>query len=302
MIPIQNGFCNDVFEVSLDDHKKAIVKVYSEASKIRVDSSKRGEYEEIFNNLGIAPAVIALSESGIAHEFIDGKTMKENDVHSSDKFSQKLARIVSKLHSERQEDCADRKQTCLTWKWFDLMLKEIENSSKELPSIISYEILREEVRRNRFIIESANFPITLTHGDLKPSNIMILQDNSLQLIDLELSGSNYRGFDLMKLFRANREIFSEERFFKFLQEYCYLIDIDNYIAAGGVEKLALECRTFEPLTWLEAAIFFLFLICISDKMEVKAQEENIILFKNRWEAYQESMWLLSHYNKETYNI
>jgi len=35
-----------------------------------------------------------------------------------------------------------------------------------------------------------------------------LYSEQLQLIDLELSGSNYRGFDLMKLFRANREIFS----------------------------------------------------------------------------------------------
>lgn len=90
---------------------------------------------------------------------------------------------------------------------------------QELPSFVNYEILREEVRKNRSIIEEAKFPVTLTHGDLKPSNIMILEDNSLKLIDLELSGLNYRGFDLMKLYRADRAVFSEVSFFKFLYEY-----------------------------------------------------------------------------------
>jgi|Transcript_723 ethanolamine kinase len=99
-------------------------------------------------------------------------------------------------------------ETCLIWKWIDLMLQEIEDSAKELPSFVNYEILREEVRKNRSIIEEAKFPVTLTHGDLKPSNIMILEDNSLKLIDLELSGLNYRGFDLMKLYRADCKVFS----------------------------------------------------------------------------------------------
>jgi len=72
-------------------------------------------------------------------------------------------------------------ETCLIWKWIDLMLQEIEDSAKwqELPSFVNYEILREEVRKNRSIIEEAKFPVTLTHGDLKPSNIMILEDNSV---------------------------------------------------------------------------------------------------------------------------
>jgi hypothetical protein len=33
------------------------------------------------------------------------------------------------------------------------MLQEIEGSAQELPSFVNYEILREEVRKNRAIIE-----------------------------------------------------------------------------------------------------------------------------------------------------
>lgn len=128
---------------------------------------------------------------------------------------------------------------------------------------------------------------------------MILADNSLKLIDLELSGFNYRGFDLMKLYRADRAVFSvrtllqhhipidfpcneqEESFFKFLYEY-------------HAELNLLECRIFEPLTWLEAAIFFIFLVCASDKMEIETRQANLLLFSERWLAYQESRWLLNH--------
>jgi hypothetical protein len=105
---------------------------------------------------------------------------------------------------------------------------------------------------------------------------MILADNSLKLIDLELSGFNYRGFDLMKLYRADRAVFSEESFFKFLYEYHAEFNLLNNKTKKNiraeVEQLALECRIFEPLTWLEAAIFFIFLVCASDKMEIETRQ------------------------------
>jgi hypothetical protein len=50
-------------------------------------------------------------------------------------------------------------------------------------------------------------PVVFAHGDLKPSNMMRTPDDAhpphLLFIDLELAGPNYRGFDIMKLFRAD---------------------------------------------------------------------------------------------------
>jgi len=277
LTPAKNGYCNEVFEVKRNDSSRAIVKVYSNASKMRVEPDERGKFDVLLSTLGISPDVIATSELGIAHQFIIGNPMAEMDIHSDAKFSKKLAHIISKLHRENQMDYKGSER-CLVWKWIDLMLQEIEDSTKwqELPSYVDYEILREEVRMNRSIIEEANFPTTLTHGDLKPSNIMILEDDSLKLIDLELSGLNYRGFDLMKLYRADCEFFSEESFFRFLYEYhadCNPLNKErtNNIR-GEVEQLALECRIFEPLTWLEASIFFIFLLCVSEKMEVETRQ------------------------------
>jgi hypothetical protein len=68
----------------------------------------------------------------------------------------------------------------------------------------------------------------------------------------------------------------EESFFKFLYEYhAEFILLNNKTKKNiraEVEQLALECRIFEPLTWLEAAIFFIFLVCASDKMEIETRQ------------------------------
>jgi hypothetical protein len=100
LTPAKNGFCNEVFEVECEDCTRAIVKVYSNASKIRMEPDERGKFDVLLSNIGISPNVIAISESGIAHEFIIGNSMAEIDIHFDDKFPKKLAQIVSKLHRE----------------------------------------------------------------------------------------------------------------------------------------------------------------------------------------------------------
>lgn len=48
--------------------------------------------------------------------------------------------------------------------------------------------------------------IVLCHGDLKPSNVMVEEgEKSVKLIDFELSGVGWRGFDLYKMFRTGGE-------------------------------------------------------------------------------------------------
>lgn len=93
LTPAKNGFCNEVFEVEYNDHTKAIVKVYSDASKIRMEPSERGKFDGFLCNIGISPDVIAISELGIAHAYINGSSMTEVDIHSDDKFSKKLAKM-----------------------------------------------------------------------------------------------------------------------------------------------------------------------------------------------------------------
>lgn len=100
------------------------------------------------------------------------------------------------------------------------------------------------------------------------------------LIDLELAGPNYRGFDLMKLFRAKPELFSVSNSShdvvygvkSFIRRnhsnisclampkmvsHLWGLHIISYAVFSfleprtTVDELILECRTCEALTWLE---------------------------------------------------
>merc|ERR1712232_575033 len=86
-------------------------------------------------------------------------------------------------------------------------------------------------------------------GSMNPSNVMMSSDGTVKFIDFELGGPNYRGFDLMKLFRTSGA--SSERCLEhFLRVYAASVDDPLY-------PLVKEVRMFTPLTWLEAAVFFL---------------------------------------------
>jgi len=71
----------------------------------------------------------------------------------------------------------------------------------------------------------------------------------LWLIDLELAGPNYRGLDLIKLFRTQSNRFSEGDLKMFLSNYCAK---DEFLAV----KLEHECRICEILSWLEVVHVF----------------------------------------------
>jgi hypothetical protein len=58
-----------------------------------MEPSERGKFDGFLCNIGISPDVIAISELGIAHAYINGSSMTEVDIHSDDKFSKKLAKM-----------------------------------------------------------------------------------------------------------------------------------------------------------------------------------------------------------------
>ena len=99
-------------------------------------------------------------------------------------------------------------------------------------------------------------------------------------IDFELSGPNYRGYDIFKLFRTNEmSPVCDAELLRFIE--AYLGADANHVA---VERCLFETKLFEPLTWLEAAIFFAF-------AAVKLPENSdewIGLAKDRWAAYEET--------------
>ncbi|CAE7752295.1 unnamed protein product, partial [Symbiodinium sp. CCMP2456] len=152
-----------------------------------------------------------------------------------------------------------------------------EHLPTEIPSL---KDIRSEVALARATLEARAPGIVCGHGDLKPSNVLEHRGD-VRLIDFELGGPNYRGFDWMKLFRRP-EGFQEEDLRHFLASYAACGE--EPCSLQQLDSLVEETKAFEPLTWLEAFIFFLALIPYKPTELKKWQG----LAQHRWQMYQQT--------------
>jgi len=124
----------------------------------------------------------------------------------------------------------------LIWGWLESMLNCMKMRKPLLPHGITVAKIERELYFLRGKVEAENFDVAFCHGDCKPSNLLVdlesvrepvtrdivltLFSKRLWLIDLELAGPNYRGLDLIKLFRTQSNRFSEGDLKMFLSNYC----------------------------------------------------------------------------------
>merc|ERR1712217_550548 len=174
----------------------------------------------------------------------------------------------------------------LVWREIDKMMdvaaRRPELIPKDLPDI---DTITSEINSLRNALESKHPKVVFAHGSMNPANVLMATDGSVRLIDFELGGPNYRGFDLMKLFRT-AEVSSEKSMEYFLRVYSAAVS-DNKDDATLVKEAATlmkEVKTFEPLTWLEAAVFFLVMPQFKPEGATKWNE----LAVHRWTKFKET--------------
>lgn len=151
-----------------------------------------------------------------------------------------------------------------------------------MPSI---DVVTNEVSRARAALAKHEPDIVLCHGDLKPSNVFLKKNGEVKIIDHELAGPNYRAFDLMKIFRTGAK-HSDASMEHFLCTYAKTIG--RFQSEDDVASILEEVKMFEPLTWLEAACFFLAL------PQFKPQDTSRwnSLALDRWKKYEATKELL----------
>jgi len=173
----------------------------------------------------------------------------------------------------------------MLWRTMDKMMAVVSRCPEVLPQgMPTIDTIISEIKAARAALEKYQAALVLGHGDCKPSNLIMEDEKcgSVKLIDFELGGPNYRGFDLMKLFRTERNS-SKPCMTYFLEEYV------KCTCSGGpsntdVSSLMDELERFEPLTWLEAAVFFLTLPQF--KPEDTARWHKLAI--GRWAKYNET--------------
>ena len=78
---LSDGFCNEVFLVSTTKGHQ-VVKLYSLVSKLRTQPKLRGFADVLCEQLRLSPSVTRRTSQGIAHEFVLGRVLSEEDMHN----------------------------------------------------------------------------------------------------------------------------------------------------------------------------------------------------------------------------
>merc|ERR550532_1223921 len=91
----------------------------------------------------------------------------------------------------------------MLWRTMDKMMEVVARKPKLMPTgLPGIEGITAEISAARAALEQHRPKVVLGHGDFKPSNVIMQKPCIIKLIDFELGGPNYRGFDLMKVFRT----------------------------------------------------------------------------------------------------
>lgn len=199
--PLTAGFCNDVFSFHPESSNpspegKLVIKVFSPMAHIRAtgDAEGLGVVDRMASERGLGPDVVLSHRNFTITTFVEGRTLEESDIHkggASEALCRKLGVLVGKFH-------------------------EIEGKGNRL--LRSLEIMadgvggergamwRKEISEVRALMVGMRSGV-MCHGDLKPSNVMQEggEGGTLKLIDFELSGGGWRGFDIYKLFRTGEK-------------------------------------------------------------------------------------------------
>merc|ERR1719464_1588840 len=89
----------------------------------------------------------------------------------------------------------------MLWRTMDKMMAAVARRTDLPKGLPSLDEMRSEISAARVALSKRAPRVVLGHGDFKPSNVME-HAGSVRLIDFELAGPNFRGFDLMKAFRT----------------------------------------------------------------------------------------------------
>ena len=292
------GFCNWVYRVDLPDHNPVVVKLFSPLAKLRLEPALRGCGDEEAGAESLGPRLLYRSPDGMVCDFIEGETLTESDMHApASDLPALIAPRLAALHGEPLPlggassgrsgavvaGALAAGRSPILWQFLNSMVDRIAEATDRLPPGLTLAQIRSEVERMRRRCDALSLPLVRGHGDLKPSNVMA-KSRDICFIDFELAGCHYRGYDLFKLFRTAGPR-SAENMRTFLRSYLSCRKRRSEAEAVlELEELEAEANAAEPLTWLEAAVFFCFATCVYPSQSA----EWTPLALQRWEAYLQS--------------
>jgi tRNA A-37 threonylcarbamoyl transferase component Bud32 len=294
------GFSNNVFRVEVHNRDNGntkqilVAKVFSDLAKNRLDPNQNymGQVDELLHRAGLGPKIVAHTPDALLMEHIDGHVLTESIIFDTRNdrglnVCTAVGDALGRLHS--LQAIADGARPNMLWHALNVMLSSIDKRlelSTASGTTWTLAKLQDTIGDYRNRLEGLNIPsVPMGHGDFKLSNVMTTTADEIRFIDFELTGTHYRGYDLAKFFRSSKQSACshlrrrhQEAFWEGYHQRTPVGQTESLCEA--MSQLEWEAQLLEPMTWLEAASFFLSMATLDDPSQ-----------QDRWNGLAESRLL-----------
>ena len=235
LLDLPSGLWNFNFIVEINGVRKFVIRAYSPNKEGFYSNSEKSEFQvlKIISNENISPKPILFDDSKkiisydvLIEEYIEGERLQDLEyLHIKE-----MARVLAKLHSVNiPENCTIEKKDYRIETLFGISeyminsYSEKEYVDKEL--LDQFKQILKKLKDSLTSLPKFEEKDSIIHMDLIASNIMVLKNGNIKLVDWESPGIGDPAFDVWaftnKAFNLwDLDIFmDEEKKNIFLQEY-----------------------------------------------------------------------------------
>jgi tRNA A-37 threonylcarbamoyl transferase component Bud32 len=210
---IKEGFRHNVYKVRLENKKYGILKLYKNEWPDKVkrcvnELTAYSIFEDEINLPKIIDYKISPSKTYLLLEYIEGITLSEKlKVGACDDLLANSAKILYKIHSTKEQigDVVDGTH------FLSEITENINHMSTSTEKVILKQLISKMEKTLLKIFENSSF--SLTHGDFKPSNL-IVKNGEIYVVDWENFCYSIPYLDLLEFYKLPEQYSS-----KFLNEY-----------------------------------------------------------------------------------
>ncbi len=200
---VDGGITNQNFKITLNNNKKYFVRICKEIPEHLIKRENEINASIAASEIGVSPNVIYSNNELIVFNFIEGKTLSENDIH---KNLLEIVKLLKKVHKNIPKKITGASQIFWVFHVIRHYKNFLEKNNSKYKKMLKDLILKsEKIEKN-----SAPFDIVYSHNDLLAANF-IKKNKKLFLVDWEYAGYNTPLFDLGGLSSNNNFSKQQER-------------------------------------------------------------------------------------------
>ncbi len=200
---VDGGITNQNFKITLNNNKKYFVRICKEIPEHLIKRENEINASIAASEIGVSPNVIYSNNELIVFNFIEGKTLSENDIH---KNLLEVVKLLKKVHKNIPKKITGASQIFWVFHVIRHYKNFLEKNNSKYKKMLKDLILKsEKIEKN-----SAPFDIVYSHNDLLAANF-IKKNKKLFLVDWEYAGYNTPLFDLGGLSSNNNFSKQQER-------------------------------------------------------------------------------------------